>query len=258
MYARVPDGEAHNRPHPRGAHPQGLEACGLICALDCTASNEWNGQRTFQGRSLHDMSGVEENPYQRVIRVIGRTLSAFSTDGEGVYAYGFGDSVTRDHSVFPLHMHSEGFKSWDQLLQAYKRTIPKLTLSGPTNFGPAIREAIRHVKVSRSYKVLVIITDGETTAHEDTMAAVKEAAGVPLSIIIIGVGDDVNAGFQFLHQLDDDGSWRAGAWDNVQFVPYNEVMARAERPDIEFAVSCLQELPSQYRIIKQRGLLNVR
>lgn len=45
-------------------------------------------------------------------------------------------------------------------------------------------------------------------------------------------------------------------FDNFQFVPYNETMARAENRDVTFAVNALQEIPDQYRAIKNLGLLN--
>lgn len=45
-------------------------------------------------------------------------------------------------------------------------------------------------------------------------------------------------------------------FDNFQFVPYNEVMSRAENRDITFAVNALQEIPDQFQAIKDLGLLN--
>lgn len=49
-----------------------------ICT--CTQSNEWTGKYSFGGKSLHHINDAEPNPYQRVINVVARTLSAFDDD----------------------------------------------------------------------------------------------------------------------------------------------------------------------------------
>jgi hypothetical protein len=62
----------------------GLESSNLILAIDYTASNESQGRYTFGGKSLHSVSIDGMNPYQKVISVIGRTLSKFD---EGTVLY---------------------------------------------------------------------------------------------------------------------------------------------------------------------------
>jgi hypothetical protein len=41
------------------------------------------------------------NPYQKIIQILGRILDPF-TEPNYVYAYGFGDAVSQDISVFNL------------------------------------------------------------------------------------------------------------------------------------------------------------
>lgn len=55
----------------------------------CLQSNEWQGQRTFQNKCLHDTS-TGSNPYIDAFQIISRTLSAFDDD-ERIPCYGFGD-----------------------------------------------------------------------------------------------------------------------------------------------------------------------
>ena len=99
-------------------HKAGLEKSQMILGIDFTASNEWQGRRTFSQKSLHAISEkvderygrrgslhhvafYRDNPYQKVISILGQTLEPFDED-RLIPAYGFGDSVTKDTDVFPL------------------------------------------------------------------------------------------------------------------------------------------------------------
>lgn len=77
----------------------GLESSELIVGVDFTKSNEWSGQRSFGGRSLHSVQPLTLNPYQEVLRVIAETLSAFDDD-QFIPCYGFGDHSSRDKALF--------------------------------------------------------------------------------------------------------------------------------------------------------------
>ena len=88
-------------------------SCNIIIGIDFTASNEWKGRKTFNQQSLHKTLGNKlYNPYQKVIAILVGTINKLinsSTNSETnesvglkIYPYGFGDSVTRDRSVFSL------------------------------------------------------------------------------------------------------------------------------------------------------------
>lgn len=49
----------------------------------------FTGQRSFDGKSLHDIGPVP-NPYEQAISIIGKTLSSFDEDNL-IPCYGFGD-----------------------------------------------------------------------------------------------------------------------------------------------------------------------
>ena len=71
------------------------------------------------------------------------------------------------------------------------------------------------------YQVLLIVTDGAITDLEDTIRAVDKAQKMPLSIIIVGVGD---ADFSSMEILDGDSDEYqfANLRDCVQFVSFKE------------------------------------
>eukprot|EP00644_Phytophthora_capsici_P016105 jgi/Phyca11/528276/estExt2_fgenesh1_pm.C_PHYCAscaffold_280038 len=216
----------------------GLESSDLVVGVDFTKSNQWTGEKTFGGRCLHeiDPSGVFLNPYQSVISVIGRVLEAFDDDNI-IPAFGFGDLVTKGNSCFPFSQ-GRGCQGFEEL-------------SGPTNFAPVIKETIRAVRQNGGYHILVIIADGQVTNEEDTRNAIVEASNWPISIIMVGVGDGP---WDMMEEFDD--KLPARRFDNFQFVEYRAVMqVNKKNPEAGFAIMALMEIPEQYKMIRQLGLI---
>jgi hypothetical protein len=116
---------------------------------------------------------------------------------------------------------------------------------GPTLFEPIIQECLRYctqLKIANSnqYQILLIITDGEICDMQQTKKAIVDCCDLPMSIIIIGVGNfpfklnpipyslqyhkfTGNADFSKMVELDgDDGLidhlGRRASRDLVQFV----------------------------------------
>uniref|UniRef100_A0A914UVI3 VWFA domain-containing protein n=1 Tax=Plectus sambesii TaxID=2011161 RepID=A0A914UVI3_9BILA len=159
----------------------------LIIGLDYTASNKYQGEHCFEGRSLHSINSDVSNPYQQVISILGKTLAPFATSGF-IPAYGFGDATTSDWSVFRLKPDGE-CKDFDEVLRVYNEITPTVKLSGPTNFAPLIYQAIDICQKVHDYHILVIVADGQVTNERATKRAIVEACRHPLSIIVVGVGD---------------------------------------------------------------------
>lgn len=227
----------------------GVEQLNLVVAVDCTRSNEWNGKESFNGRNLHDRR--EKNPYEQAIETIGRTLVRYDDDAE-IPLYIFGDVMTENKRVSLLG--NEPCHGTNGLIDRYNDLIDDVQLSGPTSFAPIVDEVCRLTVDSRGqYHVLVIVCDGQVDGMrnlEKTRASIAKASRLPVSIIIVGVGDGP---FDEMENFDDGGNGRA--FDNVQFVNFTEIMdGRAENKDVAFALEALQEIPEQYRIIKERYL----
>ncbi|XP_004843239.1 copine-2 isoform X1 [Heterocephalus glaber] len=95
------------------------------------------------------------------------------------------------------------------------------------------------------YFILLIITDGVISDMEETRHAVVQASKLPMSIIIVGVG---NADFTAMEFLDGDSrrlrsyTGEEAARDIVQFVPFREFRNAAKET---LAKAVLAELPQQ-------------
>lgn len=224
----------------------GLEGnSSLIFGIDLTQSNEYTGRYSFSGKCLHNTESL--NPYQDVISIIEKTLSAFDDDNK-IPLFGFGDKETRDKKV--LLFGNGPQDGVEGCLNAYNSIIPRIVLSGPTSFGPVIYKALELIKQNWKYHILVIIADGQITdPTRNTDDAIRLASRFPLSIIVVGVGDGP---WKQMEHYDDHLKGRK--FDNFQFVEFNKTKFGAT-PELNFAINALQEVPTQYQIIKKKKLL---
>ncbi|KAG2495451.1 hypothetical protein HYH03_006397 [Edaphochlamys debaryana] len=243
----------------------GLESSNLIVAVDFTKSNEWTGKVSFQGRSLHAIGDVA-SPYEEAISVIGRTLSAFDDDGL-IPCYGFGDATTGDKSVFSFLAGDKPCQGLEQALWRYRELCPYVRMAGPTSFAPAIRQACSIVEASGGqYHILLLVADGQVSRSSDlpkgrfseqeqeTIDAIVEASFLPLSIIMVGVGDGP---WDLMKDFDDALPQRE--FDNFQFVNFTDIMNSTgmdrQRRETVFALRALMEVPEQYSAIQKAGIM---
>jgi len=146
------------------------------------------------------------------------------------------------------------------ILSAYNRALSKVILSGPTYFSEIVQNALIRCDYPQSqdrqhYHILLILTDGEINDMEPTKQAIIAASELPLSIIIIGVGD---ANFDMMSELDGDEKklsshgqtatvnsayYRTNRQrDIVQFVPFRKFAGNSQ----ELAKETLAEIPAQF------------
>ena len=178
----------------------------VVVGLDFTASNG----NPNDPSSLHFRHPHVPNQYQSAISsVIGNVLSLY--DRDQVYpVLGFGAKFPNGQTLFTFHCNlnaeTPNVNGVDGILDAYNRSLAYVTLHGPTNFAPLIRHTCHQARGtlnSKVYYVLLIITDGEISDMQDTIKViVREVVPLPISIIIVGVGDSE---FESMNVLDGDG-----------------------------------------------------
>ncbi|KAJ4892587.1 E3 ubiquitin-protein ligase RGLG1 [Raphanus sativus] len=267
-YSRISDNYASLDQVSEALGRAGLESSNLILGIDFTKSNEWTGAKSFNKKSLHHISSNTPNPYEQAITIIGRTLASFDEDNL-IPCFGFGDASTHDQDVFSFYPEGISSNGFEQVLARYREIVPHLKLAGPTSFAPIIEMAMTVVEQSSGqYHVLVIIADGQVTRSVDTehgqlspqeqrtVDAIVKASTLPLSIVLVGVGDGP---WDMMQEFDDNIPSRA--FDNFQFVNFTEIMSKNKeqsRKETEFALSALMEIPPQYKATIELGLLGRR
>ena len=220
----------------------------LSIAVDFTGSNGIQKSPS----SLHYLSSTM-NQYQNAIVEVGIVIMDYDYD-KMIPAYGFGAKLQGTGGTsfcFPLNRDYQRpqLQSWEGVLQAYTQLLPTLEFSGPTNFSPIIQETLKAVKLGSvqnkmAYSILMILTDGLITDYQETVQAIVEASSLPMSIIIIGVG---NEDFSQMDRLDADQGvlkdhfGKVALRDIVQFVPFRQF---AHCPAM-LSEAVLRELPRQ-------------
>ncbi|KAL8251348.1 hypothetical protein R6Q59_035041 [Mikania micrantha] len=266
-YSRIADNYSSLEQVTEALARAGLESSNLIVGIDFTKSNEWTGSRSFNRKSLHHI-GDSLNPYEQAITIIGKTLAVFDEDNL-IPCFGFGDASTHDQDVFSFYPEDRFCNGFEEVLSRYREITPHLKLAGPTSFAPVIEQAMTIVEQSGGqYHVLLIIADGQVTRSVDTESghlspqeqrtvdAIVQASKLPLSIVLVGVGDGP---WDMMREFDDNIPARD--FDNFQFVNFTEIMSKNLPPirkETEFALSALMEIPTQYKATIELNILGGR
>ncbi|XP_076818509.1 copine-3-like isoform X2 [Clavelina lepadiformis] len=209
--------------------------------------------------SLHFMNPRTPNEYLQALLAVGAVVQDY--DSDKLYpALGFGAKLPMTNQVsheFALNFQPNNpyCQGIDGIVEAYKQAVSQIQLWGPTNISPIINHVARFAAKAQSeacpqnYFILLILTDGVITDMNETRTAIVSASHLPMSIIIVGVG---NADFSAMEMLDgDDGVLRAPTGqpvirDIVQFVPYRKFKKVGhEASSLALAKAVLAEVPTQ-------------
>ncbi|XP_076943911.1 protein BONZAI 3-like [Bidens hawaiensis] len=223
----------------------------FMVAVDFTASN--GDPRNPDSLHYIDYSG-RLNAYQQAIMEVGEVIQVYDYD-KRFPAWGFGGKLYNGSvsHCFNLSGNAGNFEvgGVQGIMDAYKNALHTVSLHGPTLFGQVVNQAAEIAAQSLStnptkYFVLLIITDGVLSDLQETKDALVRASDLPLSILIVGVG---NADFKQMEILDADtgprlesSTGRIATRDIVQFVPMREVQQGGR----SMVQALLEELPGQF------------
>jgi len=236
---------------------QGGTQVNFTLAIDFTGSNG----NPMEPSSLHyrgdpNRPNQPPNQYVTAIRSVGEIVQDYDSD-KMFPALGFGARIPPtgqvSHEFFltldPSQPYCQGI---DGVLAAYYNSLHNVQLYGPTNFSPVIRHVANFAEAYKSdpsnYFILLIITDGIITDFEETKRSIISASNLPMSIIIVGVGQE---DFSAMDDLDSDEELlRSGSLvaqrDIVQFVELRKFLhANGSWSKEMLAKEVLAEIPDQ-------------
>lgn len=147
----------------------------------------------------------------------------------------------------------------DGVLEAYQKSLKHVELYGPTCFNGVLSmvntmaEGLEVSQDNQKYIIMLIITDGIINDMQETIDEIVRGSSLPLSIIIVGVGE---ADFKSMDILDADDEplyskkyKKYMANDIVQFVPFSEFK---NDPRL-LAKETLEEIPRQFLSYMERN-----
>ena len=239
------------RPHFVDYLQSGLQF-DLILAIDYTSSNK----DPMTAESLHSLVSQENNEYEKAIEGIFEILLNYNHD-KRVRMVGFGGipefpdlKATLTQHNFPLtgDFDDPFALGVEGIIDVYRKSLKNVRLASPSYFQMIIRQAkkvARYSKLSRKnrYTILTILTDGKCHDMQDTINELLQAADLPLSIIIVGLGQ---SDFKKMEILDGDkgllnSKGEKAERDIVQFIEFKKFQ---NNPDL-LAKHVLEELPTQ-------------
>ena len=222
----------------------------LDIGIDFTGSN---GHPDDEGTLHCRLPYIEQrNPYERAILSCAKIMANYDYD-QLFPVYGFGAVIKGQRNTsmcFNINFKEDpNIQFVDNIIKEYYSCLDKIDFSGPTFFAPLINKIIYDIKNENDqleYHVLMILTDGKIEDYEETVDALVEGSFLPLSVIIIGIGDKIED-FEFMEKLDADidplisSTGKKRQRDLVQFVPFYKF----EGDEKKLTEEVLDEIPRQ-------------
>ncbi|XP_050548906.1 copine-8-like [Daktulosphaira vitifoliae] len=237
--------------------------------IHCTVAIDFTGSNGLPShpKSLHFINNLTMNSYEQAIWSIVSIIEDYDTDKQ-FPVLGFGAKIPPygqvSHEFFVnMSVDNPHCFSVRGVLDAYRNCIKLVQLYGPTNFAPVINHVTRiaqHNQGGNGYFILLILTDGVITDMQETVQAIVTASRLPISIIIVGIG---NAEFDSMEELDSDKKMLKtvdgvkAERDIVQFVPFNKYYNQDPSvANLYLAKEVLAEVPKQFlSYMKSKGII---
>ena len=209
--------------------------------------------------SLHYL-GENMNDYEQAIQACGM-ICAYYDYNQQFPVYGFGAFINgrpQANMCFNINFKDNPeVYTINNVLNEYRNSFNFIRLAGPTNFSPLIQNVVDKIKRENNpiqYHILLILTDGIINDLQQTIDILVEGSFLPLSVIIIGIGED---DFHEMDVLDGDKNPITSSKgvvrkrDLVQFVKFNKF----KNNPTKLAEEVLEEVPKQ--LIEYYAMKNI-
>ena len=223
----------------------------LEIAIDYSKSN----------KSYHIIDRRIPNDYEKVISDCCSIVSPYDED-QLFPVYGFGGIPPNNNGkvshIFNINFEDEPeIKGFDQIIPTYKKSLKQIKLGDPCFFAPLLKSVYKRIKDNyeinnpeyiNHYFILMILTNGIINDLNETIDILIDCSYIPLSVIIIGIGD---GDFSNMDKLDGDEELLVSSKgeirkrDLVQFVKYNKFKGDFIEGKKELKDEVLKEIPRQ-------------
>lgn len=205
--------------------------------------------------SLHYNNKKVENDYVIALREVGRVLTDYTTT-KSFPTFGFGAVIPPNRNetshCFALTGDFQEPLCYGiaDVISRYYSALSQVGPYEPCYYGPVLEHVIQLTRSANEsvespvYTILLLVTDGDFSDFDDVATLICGAADLPLSIVIVGVG---NSDFVKLERLDGDRDRLCSpdgtpcARDIVQFVRFHQ---HRYNPT-QLAREVLDEIPDQ-------------
>ena len=175
----------------------GLNTAFDIC-IDYTSSNGDPAKES----SLHTLK-LENNKYAKAIKSCGNILKEYDDD-QRFPVFGFGGVPENGKEVshcFNINgKRDPSINGMDEVIRSYLNSLRTVEFVGPTYFQPVLKTIVETIKKEMkglkaqdnalTYHVCLMLTDGKIEDMNETIDVLIEAAKLPISVIIVGIGND--------------------------------------------------------------------
>lgn len=223
----------------------------LVVAVDMSATNG----NPADPNSLQYNNRQAPNEYVIALREVGNVLAAYDTS-KTFPAFGFGAALPPSYNetahCFALtgNIMQPVCNGVEGVIDMYYNALNNVAPYEPCRYGPVLEHVIKMTRDEdgrddrKVYTVLLLVTDGDFRDFADVANLICSAADLPLSIVIVGVG---NSRFVQLERLDGDDTPLCStdgtpcARDIVQFVQFHTHRYNPK----QLAKEVLDEIPDQ-------------
>ena len=205
----------------------------LSIGIDFTSSNK----SIEELDSYHYIGKENLNYYEIIIKKCGDIIENYNKN-QLFSIYGFGGKLPGEKIVnqcFALNGNNEKpeIKSIENVLITYRNILPVIKLCDYGLLSPIIMEINNKVKEeikenkNKFYNILIILTCGNIKDEKETINNIVESSFLPISIIIVGIGNGDFRNMDLLEENDDlliDSYNRKCNRNNIKFIRFDKYL----------------------------------